>query len=197
MKLQPTSVLGGTFKAAAEVPGFAAPATELRERSDIGCVLVNSAVPVSVVAGVLAAAIGVIFPDGAGPVAGVAGSCAIWLTPRAWLVQCPIDEEQALIARVNDVFTDRRVHATALTDALCWLELSGVPACDALRAGSFVSLERDGLAVGHAKRTLLSGVAVLLLRSHSQTWLIGVERGRARYVAAWLQDAARGYTAAT
>lgn len=91
-----------------------------------------------------------------------------------------------LAARLGAAFPDKLIHAALFTDYLCWLELSGPGAGIILGDGGFISLEREGLATGHAKRTLVAGVAAVIIRKEKSEWLIGVERSRARYFVDWM-----------
>ncbi len=180
MKLRPQAILGAPFGTAALVPGFKVAGVTLRERADIACVLITSAVEGADVAAMAD------LPLAAGAVRTAPGRTALWLSPRSWLIQCRIDEELSLVARVNAAFRDKRVHAVPFTDALCWFELSGPDARDCLTEGGFLSLEPGGLPVAHAKRTLIAAIAAVVLRPSETAWLVGVERSRARYFADWL-----------
>jgi heterotetrameric sarcosine oxidase gamma subunit len=160
----------------------------LTERVDVGCVHVTFTAVPSAVAKRLSELTDVSLPTRGGAVAYAPGRRAIWLTPRSWLIQCSIPEELALTARINGAFPDKLAHASSFTDALSWLELSGDNAGIALTRGGFVSLERDGLPVGHAKRTSLAGVAVIAVREEVSRWLLGVERSRALYFSEWLRQ---------
>jgi heterotetrameric sarcosine oxidase gamma subunit len=121
---------------------------------------------------------------------------AIWLSPRSWLIRCRIEDEAALVSRLNDEFPGGLAHAVPYTDALCWLELSGPDAFDYLTEGSFISLEVSGLRIGHAKRTLIAQIAAVIVRHDLNIWQIGVERSRARYFVDWLTAAADSQTVA-
>lgn len=180
MKLEAQSVLGTPFGTARPVVGFKTNGVSLRERSDIGCVLLTATQ-----AGVLP---GVELPAGPGEIRAREGRTALWLSPRSWLIQCRIEEEGALTTRLNAAFPDKRAHAVSFTDALCWLEIFGVESQECLTEGGFVSLERGGLAVGHAKRTLVAGVPVMVVHERESVWIVGVERSRARYFADWLNE---------
>jgi heterotetrameric sarcosine oxidase gamma subunit len=119
-----------------------------------------------------------------------AGRTALWLTPRSWLIHCDLLEEGDLLERIAEAFPDRLAHGALFTDAVCWFELSGPAALDILTEGGFVSLERGGLPVGHAKRTLIAQVAVVLIRQAEDSWLLAVERSRSTYFVQWLSAAA-------
>jgi heterotetrameric sarcosine oxidase gamma subunit len=87
---------------------------------------------------------------------------AIWLTPRSWLLLCGIEEERPLVARLNGTFPEKLAHAVGYTDCLCWFELSGMASLDLLTEGTFLSLERGGLPIGHAKRTPIAQIAAIV-----------------------------------
>jgi heterotetrameric sarcosine oxidase gamma subunit len=202
MKLQSRAVFGATFgessvlaesgvgeKSSTHEPatGTFATQTVLLERADIGCVLVNSTRDALTAVADVRAAVGLGFPHDAGAITEDSLCRILWLTPRSWLIQCSVDQEAMLTRRINAAYPDKSVHAVLFGDSLCWLELCGPDALDLLSEGGFLSLEPGGLAVGHAKRTVLAGVAVVLLRERAETWLIGVERSRAVYGANWLR----------
>lgn len=189
MKLQPESALGAQFGFASDVPCGAGDGLTLRERADIGCVLVTSAVDAAEIIDAVGVVVGVELPRVSGRVAFAGGRLALWLSPRSWLIQCGMDGEGELAARVNAEFSDKRVHAAHFTDYLCWFELSGAGSDHLLKEGSFISLERDGMADGNAKRTLIAGITAVIIRRSRNVWLLGVERSRARYFCRWLTAA--------
>jgi heterotetrameric sarcosine oxidase gamma subunit len=211
MKLEAQSPLGAPFGTARPVVGFKTNGVSLRERADVGCVLLTATEPVAVSApgstagaeiparasGSTAgadiparanAAAGVDLPVVAGETRTREGRTTLWLSPRSWLIQCRVDEEQALALRLNAAFPAKQAHAVPFTDALCWLEIFGVESQECLTEGGFVSLEHGGLTVGHAKRTLVAGVPVIVIHERESVWIVGVERSRARYFADWLNE---------
>ncbi len=191
MRLQARAALGGLFGVASPVGGFEGGRVAVRERADIGAVLLTAAVDAARVVGPASGAVGVELPSGAGSVRrGGGGRMGMWLSPRSWLVLCAVEEEGELVRGVNGVFPDKSLHAARFTDALCWLELSGSGAFELLTEGGFVSLERAGVPIGYAKRTLLAQVAAIVVRESESVWLVAVERSRARYFRDWLRGAA-------
>jgi heterotetrameric sarcosine oxidase gamma subunit len=177
------------FAAAAFVSGFNSESATLRERADIGCVLLTAAVRSADIPNSASAAAGVELPLVPGVIKASVGREALWLSPRSWLIRCRSEEELDLVLHLNATFPDKLAHAAAFTDALCWFELSGAGAFDLLTEGAFVSLERGGLPVGHAKRTLIAQIAAIVVREGKSVWLVAVERSRARYFVDWLSAA--------
>jgi heterotetrameric sarcosine oxidase gamma subunit len=190
LKLQPQSALGGLIGATHAVIGFRSDGAILQGRADIGCVLLTAAArSAEVISSAILTSV-VELPLAPGAIKAREGRAAVWLSPRSWLIQCGIEEEMGLVAGLNQAFPDKRAHAVPFTDSLCWLELSGRAGIDLLTEGGFVSLERDGLPVGHAKRTLIAQTAVVVVRESERSWLLAVERSRARYFVEWLSAAA-------
>jgi heterotetrameric sarcosine oxidase gamma subunit len=189
VKLRPRTVFGGTVASRAKVPGFQGQDTTLLECADVGCLLVSSAIESSALTKALETLAGFAFPPTSGSITEATTRRALWLTPRSWLVHCPIDEEQILATRINQAFPDNRIHAAVYTDNFCWFDLCGPQALSLLIEGGFISLEREGQAVGRAKRTRLGAVPVVVLHDSFQSWLLGTERSSAIYFADWLQSA--------
>jgi heterotetrameric sarcosine oxidase gamma subunit len=197
VRLQPRHVLGPSLGTTYPISGFRTSGVVLRERADIGCILMSAAVDSQDIVMSASAAVGVDLPLAPGTIHTSAGCRALWLTPRSWLVHCHIEHEAVLIAQVNAAFLDRLVHATRFADALCWLELSGQASLDLLTGGSFLSLERGDLPIGHAKRTLIAQIPAVVVHEHESVWLIAVERSRAHYFMNWLKASADSRDALT
>lgn len=190
MTLQLQSALGAPFGAASTVSGFSSDNALVRERADIGCILLTTAADSADIAASASQAAGLELPVIPGMINAALRRKAIWLSPRSWLIHCRVEEEDELLAHLNAAFPDKLAHAAAFTDYLCWLELSGAAALDLLTEGTFLSLERGGLPVGHAKRTLIAQVSAVVVHESESVWLAAVERSRARYFADWLIAAA-------
>jgi heterotetrameric sarcosine oxidase gamma subunit len=172
------------------VSGFCSDRALLRERADIGCVLITNAVDSDGILLSAGEAAGVDLPLVSGMTHTGPRRVAIWLTPRSWLLLCDIEEESPLVARLNGTFPEKPVHAVSYTDCLCWFELSGTASLDLLTEGSFLSLESGGLPIAHAKRTLIAQIAAVVVRESELVWSVAVERSRARYFVDWLIAAA-------
>jgi heterotetrameric sarcosine oxidase gamma subunit len=187
--LQPQSALGAPFGTASTVSGFSSDSLFLRERADIGCILLTTAVDNADIATSASQAAGLELPLTPGPINTASQRKAIWLSPRSWLIHCRVEEENDLVTHLNAAFLYKLAHAAPFTDYLFWLELSGPPALDLLTEGTFLSLDRGGLPVGHAKRTLVAQVSAVVVHESESVWLVAVERSRARYLADWLTAA--------
>jgi len=190
VKLQPQSVLNGTFGSVNPVSRFKSQKAALKDLSDTGCVLFTVASHSAEAVHSASNAAGVELPVGPGEIKTAVGRAALWLSPRSWLIQCRIEDEPLLVTGLNAVFPDKLAHAVPFTDALCWFELSGEAALDLLTEGSFISLERGGLPVGHAKRTLIAQIAAVVVRQSENAWQVAVERSRSKYFVDWLSAAA-------
>jgi heterotetrameric sarcosine oxidase gamma subunit len=184
--LQPQSALGAPFGTASTVSGFISASVFLRERADIGCILLTTAVDSAAIATSASQAAGLELPLTPGPINTAPPRKAIWLSPRSWLIHCRLEEENDLVTHLNAAFPNKLSHAAPFTDYLCWLELSGAATLDILTEGTFLSFDRDGLPVGHAKRTLIAQISAVIVHERESVWLLAVERSRARYFSDWL-----------
>jgi heterotetrameric sarcosine oxidase gamma subunit len=183
------SALGTPLGTSTPIERLSRPGLEVIERGDMGCVLCTAAVDASYVLARISSALEVDLPAESGLVAHGGERSAIWLSPRSWLILCPLDEEWDLAASINQAFSDRRVLASVFADYLCWIELSGKAVEDTLRQGGFISLASGGLPEGHAKRTMIAGISIIVHRNTATDWTLGVERSRAQYFTDWLLSA--------
>ena len=190
LELQPRAALNDVFGTRIAVPSFRSECATLVERSDIGCVLVTTAIDIDTGMAVKAGNGRLELPRRPGAVVQDGSRFALWLSPRSWLIQCNFAEERDLVRDLNSGYPDKLLYAVSFTDALCWLELSGSGALDLLLEGGFISLERAGLEIGHAKRTLIAQVSAIVMRQDATTWLVAIERSRAEYFCEWLSAAA-------
>lgn len=188
MRLDALSPLGHTFGPISDCPLSGTPDVRCRERVNIGCLLLTSAVAGAQTADTLEACLSTTLPRSPGAVTFGYERIAIWLSPRSWLFLCDPVEEAELVGLVADRFPDRLAHASAFSDFLCWLSLEGHRAEDVLRQGSFISLARSGLPRGHAKRTLIDGIPAVVFHEEAEVWRVAVERSRAVHFRNWLDS---------
>ena len=166
-----------------------------RFREDLGCLLVNCAVDPGEVHSALCEVMDGEVPCRAGNSSVTRIGRLLWLTPRSWILQCLLQDEDQLAARINARFADKLVHAARSGDGLCWFDITGIGAPALIAEGAFVSLDADGQRIGHVKRTLFAGVTVVMVRESENIWQLGIERSRARYVTDWMRSAALRATA--
>jgi heterotetrameric sarcosine oxidase gamma subunit len=181
------SALGSDFGAARKIRTIGG--CLVTERSDIASVLISASFDGG--AAKISARIGTDLPDRPGPIVLTGEFASIWSSPRSWVVQCAVPDEDELRARVESAFPDRSVHATLFGDYLCWMEIRGPDSLALLRRGAFLSFEREGIQIGAAKRTLVAEVNAIVARPEADRFLVGIERSRARYFMDWLLLAAR------
>lgn len=186
MILSPISALGEPFGNAAPVTGVDLDGVSVRERADFGCILCSAAVDPATVSCRLSGIISLEWPRCAGAFASDSRCTAIWLSPRAWLIQCRLEDEWPLVREIEARFSDKTVHACLFTDYLGWLELAGPSVPHVCAQAGFISLESGGLPVGHAKRTLFADIPAVVVHRSSHDGLVGVERSRLRYLVDWL-----------
>jgi heterotetrameric sarcosine oxidase gamma subunit len=186
VRLSPETALGGPFGVASAIAGFSVTGTTLTERADIGCMLLTAATDAGDILEAAGASAGVELPAAPGRIEIGGGRLALWLSPRSWLVLCEANDEESLARKIQAAFSDRRLSAALFSDYLCWLDLSGKHALGCLQGSAFVSLDREGLQLRHAKRTLIADINSVIIREREEGYLLGVERSRAHYLAARL-----------
>jgi sarcosine oxidase subunit gamma len=119
----------------------------------------------------------------------------IWLGPDEWLVANPFispeDLEAGLRAAVSDAGAVINVSAQRTT-----LRLRGAHVRDVLATGCAIDLHPRAFPAGSAAQTVLgqAGVVLLALDDTATHYQLLVRSSFARYLAAWLVDAAIEYT---
>lgn len=145
-------------------------------------------------------------PDNAGSVAAFVGVAlptvpntwvqgeriaVIWLGPDEWLVTSPFTTPRDLEAGL------RAAGAAAVVDVSAQrttLRLRGAHARDVLASGCAIDLHPAAFPPGTAVQTTLGRTGVILLCLAEDDHRILVRSSFARYLAAWLVDAAQEYT---
>lgn len=181
MTFTPLSALGYEFGLRHELPAPAWEGISFQERADIGCILLTLATHDPSALEKAENTLGCRLPRESGTVLACDDFTGLWLSPRHWLLLCLQVREGGLVAAVETAFPGHEAHASAYSDSLCWLSLDGDDVEELLKQGGFVTLADGGLATGHARRTRLCGIAVVLYHAAPTRWLVAVERSRARY----------------
>lgn len=156
--------------------------------ANLPCILCTAAVDAEKVADALSHAISAPVPIHPGVISEHDERRVLWISPRAWLVLCPENDEAEVLSSVHSAFDDRAVLASRYSDHYCWFELAGDRVEDTLRQGGFITFEPGGLPLRYAKRTLIAGISVLLLTVAESVWHVGVERSRVGYFIEWLES---------
>ncbi|MGI8692357.1 MAG: sarcosine oxidase subunit gamma [Geodermatophilaceae bacterium] len=133
-----------------------------------------------------------------GGVSGVGELLAVWLGPGWWLLDAPDTGEAAfepdLVHRLRDV--GRRSSAVDVSAGFAVLELAGPSASAVLAHGCSIDLHPQAFGPGRSARTMLAKAQVVLAQTDDvPTYRIWVRSSFARYLVAWLVDAATEYVA--
>ena len=115
---------------------------------------------------------------------------ALWLGPDEWLLISPerSDDAAALRAALGE-------HPHSLVDVShrqLGIELRGAQAATLLAAGCALDLDPSAFPVGMCTRTMLGKAEIILWRTAPEVFHIEVWSSFATYVAAFLEEAARG-----
>lgn len=187
MNLEAFSALDRPIGDRKPLPGLKIAGLTLTELSDTGGVMCTAATAAGDVADLLSGAVGCPLPSAHGAITTAPSRQAIWMSPRSWLVLCPLSEEFQIVETVRQAFPDHLAHGAPFSDYLGWYSLVGNDAEAALRQGSFLTFAAEGFKTGHAKRTQLAGIPAVLVRDRVESWRIGIERSRAAYLLNWFQ----------
>ena len=145
----------------------------------------------AVAADVLAVAL----PTTAGTYADYDGTAAIWLGPDEWLVTTTSRTGEELESQLRDVLGPHGGAAVDVSGQRTTLRLSGSRVCDVLAKGCSLDLHPSVFGAGSAAQTMLgqAGIVLLACDGTGTDYRILVRTSFARYLTAWLNDAAAEY----
>lgn len=143
------------------------------------------------------AALGVALPLAANTASGDPdGRHALWLGPDEWLVLGPVGDAPAIEAAVRSAAGDAFVVTVDVSANRIAFELSGPSARELLESGCPIDLHPRAFHAGSCAQTLLARANVLLHQVGDEPrYRIWIRPSFARYLAAWLDDAAVGIMA--
>jgi sarcosine oxidase, subunit gamma len=118
----------------------------------------------------------------------------LWLGPDEWIVIGPPDTEWQIAAVLNEALAGRHVSVVDISASRTVLELAGSRARELLAKGCGLDLHPRSFTPGRCAQTLLAKANVILHQtSGTPVYRLSVRNSFARYLAAWLQDAAAEY----
>jgi sarcosine oxidase, subunit gamma len=145
------------------------------------------------VAGVL----GVAPPTAPNTAAGAGSVALLWLSPDEWLVTAK-EAPGELAGRLRGALAGQHVAVVDLSASRVVFELAGPRARDVLAKGCGLDLHPRAFGPGRCAQTALARAAVILhLADETPRYRIFVRRSFARYLEAWLRDAAEEFAAPT
>lgn len=115
---------------------------------------------------------------------------ALWLGPDEWLLIAPEDSTDS--AALQAALGQRPHSLVDVSHRQLAIEVSGAHAATLLAAGCPLDLDPRAFPVGMCTRTMLAKAEVILWRTGPEVFRIEVWRSFAPYVAAFLEEAARG-----
>lgn len=133
---------------------------------------------------------------GPGRVAEGTNTTAIWLGPEEWLVIGAGLDPVELEHRLGTAVREHRGAATDVSAQRTSLRLSGSRARDVLAKGCSIDLHPRIFPAGSTVQTMLAMAGMILIACDDTgtDYRILVRSSFARYLAAWLTDAAEEYT---
>ncbi|MFO1541586.1 MAG: sarcosine oxidase subunit gamma [Chloroflexota bacterium] len=144
----------------------------------------------------LAGALGFALPTQPNTAAGDPdGRHALWLGPDEWLVVGPAGTAPAIEAALRGAAEGAFVTATDVSANRTAIELAGPDAREILASGMPIDLHPRAFGPGSCAQTLLSRVGLIVHQvADEPRYRLWVRPSFARYLAAWLADAAVGVT---
>ena len=141
------------------------------------------------------AVLGTGLPQHCGEVSAQGAHTVLWLGPDEWLVVSATTPE-ALLGSLQTGAGDGRAQIVDVSANRTVLEISGSAARDVLEKGCPTDLHPRAFADGTAITTTLARVPVLLWKIDAARFRVMPRASLARYVAAWLLDAAQEFAPA-
>lgn len=141
------------------------------------------------------AVLGTGLPQHCGEVSAQGAHTVLWLGPDEWLVVSATTPE-ALLGSLQTGAGDGRAQIVDVSANRTVLEISGSAARDVLEKGCPTDLHPRAFADGTAITTTLARVPVLLWKVDATRFRVMPRASLARYVAAWLLDAAQEFAPA-
>lgn len=141
------------------------------------------------------AVLGTGLPQHCGEVSAQGAHTVLWLGPDEWLVVSATTPE-TLLGSLQTGAGDGRAQIVDVSANRTVLEISGSAARDVLEKGCPTDLHPRAFADGTAITTTLARVPVLLWKVDATRFRVMPRASLARYVAAWLLDAAQEFAPA-
>ena len=123
------------------------------------------------------------------------GTAAIWLGPDEWLVTTTARTGEELESQLRDVLGPHGGAAVDVSGQRTTLRLSGSRVREVLGTGCSLDLHPGVFGAGSAAQTMLgqAGIVLLACDGTGTDYRILVRTSFARYLTAWLYDAAAEY----
>jgi sarcosine oxidase, subunit gamma len=139
-------------------------------------------------------ALGAALPVEPGTVATAGEIDVLWLGPDEWLVMAPLDARQQLVARLREAVGAEHASIVDTSAARTAIRVAGAHARDVLAHGCPLDLHPRAFPPGRCAQSLLAGERVVLV-ARDEGFVVLVRTSAARYLKAWLDDAATEYRA--
>jgi sarcosine oxidase, subunit gamma len=121
----------------------------------------------------------------------------LWLGPDEWLVTAPRSATPDLLGRLARALAGRHASVTDLSASRAVIELGGGRARELLEKGCGLDLHPRAFGPGHCAQTLFARLPVIIEQTNAAPlYRLFVARSAARWLAAWLIDAAEEFRVA-
>ena len=135
--------------------------------------------------------LGVRPPAESATAAGSGDTTLLWLGPDEWLAVLPDERREEVLSRLRDALAPLHVAVVDVSHSRAVVELSGAHARSVLRKGCHLDLHPSRFGAGNVAQSKFARCHVLLHQTDdAPAYDLYVHRSFARYLWAWLEDAA-------
>ena len=135
--------------------------------------------------------LGVRPPAGSATAAGSGDTRLLWLGPDEWFAVFPDERREEVLSRLRDALAPLHAAVVDVSHTRAVIELSGAHARSVLQKGCHLDLHPSRFAAGSVAQSKFARCHVLLHQTDdAPAYDLYVHRSFARYLWAWLEDAA-------
>lgn len=121
------------------------------------------------------------------------GHTIYWMSPDEWLLTCPYDVIDQLLAYLKSATANHHVAVVNVSSAYCQLNLSGDHAIDVLRKSTAYDVHERNFPKGKVVNTTFAKAQATLAVIDQDSYQLFVRRSFADYLWLWLQRSAREF----
>ena len=159
---------------------------------DTGILTLRASADASALSAALDKSLGLKLPERLAMTAGK-GHTIYWMSPDEWLLTCPYDVIDQLLADLKSATANHHVAVVNVSSAYCQLNLSGDHAIDVLKKSTTYDVHERNFPKGKVVNTTFAKAQATLAAIDQDSYQLFVRRSFADYLWLWLQRSAREF----